>query len=194
MFESIGDWVEGSGHLAYLLAPLFTTVVAILPFPAELPAAINGMVFGPTWGSLVTWVCALTGAQVSFELARWGGRPLGRRIVPGRWLRRADEVIAHAGWPLMLGLRLLPTVAFTAVNWGAGLTSIRRWTFFWTTAIGIVPGAIAFSSGGAGILAWTRGDAMGPRLIVLAVALLLVSAVLAFLWLGGDHGRDQGRE
>lgn len=179
MFDSIVAWIEGSGSLIYALAPLFTVVVAILPIPAELPAVLNGMVFGPVWGSLVTWISALIGAQISFELARRFGRPLSQRLLPRRMLARADGMVESAGWPALLVLRLIPTVAFTAVNWASGLTTMARARFVWTTAVGILPGAVAFTTTGAGFLAILRGSgaaelAFYGLLAALALATLLL--------------------
>jgi uncharacterized membrane protein YdjX (TVP38/TMEM64 family) len=184
MLEAVGTWIQNSGPLVYVLAPLFTTVVAVLPLPAEVPAVINGMVFGPVWGSLVTWLSALAGAQISFELARTYGRPAGERVVPGRWLDRADRTVSRAGWPALLALRLMPTIAFTAINWSAGLTAVRRSTFVWTTAVGILPGAIAFSAGGAGLLSLLRDTTSGTLLLGFAVSLLLLTWAVARFWRG----------
>jgi uncharacterized membrane protein YdjX (TVP38/TMEM64 family) len=182
MLESVGEWIEASGALLYLLAPAFTAVVAVLPLPAEVPAMINGMAFGPVWGSLVTWVGAMLGAQASFELARRWGRPAAERVVPLGWLDRADRTVAHAGWPALLALRLMPTVAFTAINWAAGLTSVRRTTFVWTTAVGILPGAVAFTTGGAGLLELASGSGRGALLLAIAASLLATGAAIALLW------------
>lgn len=191
MFEDLITWIEGTGDLVYVLAPLFTVTVAILPIPAELPAALNGMVFGPVLGSLVTWLSAVAGAQVSFELARAWGRPLGRRILSDETLARADELVSKAGWPALLALRLMPAVAFTAVNWGAGLTLLRRWTFFWTTAIGILPGAIAFSTTGSGLIALSRRYGLAPVVWSTVAVLMLVAAI--FLVRRRARGRPSAR-
>ncbi len=182
MLENVILWLESTGPAVYVLAPMFTVLVAILPIPAELPAILNGMVFGPILGTFVTWISALGGAQVSFELARRYGRPLGERIVPAGVLGRADEVVARAGWPLLLGLRLLPTVAFTAVNWGAGLTPLRRRTFVWTTAVGIAPGAAVFTATGAGLgsLLTRMG---GPGLSITASVVIVLAMVAMTAWL-----------
>lgn len=182
MLELAGEWIEASGPLVFVLAPLFTAVIAILPLPAEIPAMLNGMIFGPVWGSLVTWCGSMVGAQASFELARHFGRPLGARVVLPAWLDRADLTVTRAGWPMLLALRLMPTVAFTAINWAAGLTSVRRGTFVWTTAIGILPGAIAFTTGGAGLIQLARGSQRGAVLLAGAALLLATAAGLAVLW------------
>ena len=182
MIETLAAWIEMSGPAVYVLAPAFTVLVAILPIPAEIPAVVNGMAFGPVWGTLVTWACALFGAQVSFELSRRFGRPLAERVVSGAVVRRADEVVATAAWPLLLGLRLLPTVAFTAVNWAAGLTKMARRTFLWTTAIGILPGAIVFTTTGAGLGALLERIGGQPLAIGLGVATVVLMVALA-MWL-----------
>ncbi len=190
MFEALAHWIEGSGSLVYVLAPLFTLIVAILPIPAEIPALLNGMVFGPVWGTLVTWLFALTGAQISFELARRFGRPLGERLVPLRLLQQADRTMQSAGWPVLLTLRFLPTVAFTAVNWAAGLTMVSRRTFVWTTALGILPGAIVFTLTGTGLGAVLRSSSvqrLGPWSWI-AAGLLMVALTL---WLWRRVGRSE---
>lgn len=180
MIESVVQLIERSGDLVYVLAPLFMIVVAILPIPAEIPAMLNGMVFGPGLGSLVTWSGAVVGAVISFELSRRFGRPLGVRFLTPAWLAKADRVVLSAGWPAMITLRLIPTVAFTLVNWAAGMTPIRRWTFFWTTAVGILPGCLLFTLSGSGLGALYRHDPfLGVALGGLAV-LVIIWTVLRY--------------
>jgi uncharacterized membrane protein YdjX (TVP38/TMEM64 family) len=182
MIDTLAAWIAMSGSGVYILAPLFTVLVAILPIPAEIPAMVNGMAFGPVWGAAVTWVSALVGAQISFELSRRFGRPLAQRFVTGVVIDRADRLVARAAWPMLLGLRLLPTVAFTAINWGAGLTAMRRTTFLWTTAVGILPGAIVFTSTGAGLGVLLDRAGGRPLAIGVTVAVLTVS-ILVTIWL-----------
>lgn len=177
ILATLGAWIQASGSLVYILAPLFTVVVAILPVPAEIPAMLNGMVFGPLLGTLVTWWCSLIGAQISFELARRCGRPLGARLVSKRLLARADELVASAGWPMLLGLRLIPTIAFTGLNWASGFTAMRRTTFLWTTAVGIIPGAVVFTGAGSGVLALVSRSEYRSALYTVMALLVLATLV-----------------
>ena len=117
----LGTWIEGLGPWAYVVAPLFTVIVAILPIPAELPAVLNGMLFGLGLGVAVTWGGAFAGALLSFELARRAGRPLAVRVIGAARMAQADRLMQAADWPALLVLRLIPVVAFTAINWGRGL-------------------------------------------------------------------------
>ncbi|MFQ5851898.1 MAG: TVP38/TMEM64 family protein [Candidatus Binatia bacterium] len=151
MMEALVQWIEHSGMWAYVLAPLFMIVVAVLPIPAEIPAMLNGMVFGTVVGTAITWSGALVGAQISFELARNFGRPLAQRIISQHILSQTDRIAISAGWPGLLILRLIPAISFTAVNWGLGFTLLSRLTFFWTTALGLLPGAIVFTATGSGL-------------------------------------------
>ncbi len=177
LFGTIEYGLADLGAWAYVVAPLAMAAVAVLPIPAEAPAMANGMLFGPVVGSLVTWVGALVGAAVSYEIARRAGRPLAGRMVGPDALVRIDETVERAGWWGLLGLRFVPVVAFTALNWGAGLCAVPRGRFLWTTAVGIVPGVILFTTSGTGLGAlWRRS----PPLAGALVALVLVA--MAAVW------------
>lgn len=178
MLDSVVQFIEQSEGWVYVLAPLFMIVVAILPIPAEIPAMLNGMVFGARLGTAITWGGAVVGALISFELARRFGRPLAGRVLTRDALARTDRLAQSAGWPGLLILRFIPLVAFTVVNWASGLTAIPRWTFMWTTALGIIPGAIVFTLTGSGLGAlYRRVPAAGAALIVLAVVVIVWSVV-----------------
>jgi uncharacterized membrane protein YdjX (TVP38/TMEM64 family) len=62
LIRSWGAWgVVGS--IGLMVAHSF------VPFPAELLAIANGMVFGPIAGTVVTWVGAMLGAFAAFGAA-----------------------------------------------------------------------------------------------------------------------------
>ncbi len=172
--EALAQWIEQTGMWAYVLAPLFMIVVAVLPIPAEIPAMVNGMVFGTTVGTVITWSGALVGAQISFELARKFGRPLAQRMVSKHILAQTDRIAISAGWPGLLVLRLIFVIPFTAVNWGLGFTLLRRSTFFWTTAVGLFPGALVFTATGSGLGAFYRTH---PKLFPVVVVLFAFAIV-----------------
>ena len=173
-FYDIGEWMRAAGPWAYVVAPLVMAAVAILPIPAEAPAMVNGMLFGPVGGTAVTWCGAMLGAVASFEIARALGRPAAEKLLKPSALSRADDFVQRAGWGGLLLARFMPLIAFTVLNWGAGLTPVRRWRFLWTTAIGIIPGAIVFTVSGWGLtsvlekLPW--------------VALALAALLLGWMW------------
>jgi len=133
---------------------------------------------GAILGSVITWTGAMLGAVISFELARSLGRPLAERFLRRSALEAADRTVLEAGWQGMLVGRFVPLVAFTALNWGAGLTPVPRWRFVWTTAIGIVPGVIVFTASGTGVAALLAR--LSPVSAALAVAFLAALLVWAY--------------
>lgn len=170
LFADIGNWLGGMGPLAYIVAPLVMACVAILPIPAEFPAMINGMLFGPWVGSLITWSGAMLGAWISFEIAHAWGRPMAERVVHPATLEKVDTMANEGGWWGLIVLRLIPVIAFTALNWGAGLCCVPRRRFLWTTAVGIAPGAVLFTSSGVGLSAlYARSPLAAGGLVVLVV-------------------------
>lgn len=70
----------------------------------------------------------------------------------------------------MVVVRLVPVVPFTAINYTAGLTGIRFWHYTLGTALGIVPGTVAYVALG------TYGTTPGSwPFLVAAGALVLLS-------------------
>jgi len=173
-FGNIEFWLAEMGVWAYVVAPLVMAVVAVLPIPAEAPAMANGMLFGADDGSAITWVGAMLGAALSYEIARGIGRPLAHRFVRAEVVQRIDATVESAGWWGLLALRFIPVAAFTALNWGSGLCGVPRGRFLWTTGLGIVPGAVLFTTSGVGLSAlWRRSPPLAGA-IVLAVGAALV--------------------
>ena len=178
LFVALEAWLATTGAWAYVIAPTVMAMVAVLPIPAEAPAMINGALFGPLTGTVITWVGALLGAALSFEIARALGRPVAARLIGEERLVRADQMVDQAGWTGLLVLRLLPVVAFTAINWAAGLTTVSRFRFLWTTAIGILPGAIVFTASGSGLAAILKSGSAPLSWIAVA----LVASFIGFTW------------
>lgn len=178
IFADLGYWLDEIGVWAYVVAPVVMAAVAVLPVPAEAPAMINGMLFGALFGSLITWTGAMIGAVISFELARRLGRPLAERFLRPSALVAADRTVLETGWQGMLIARFVPVVAFTALNWGAGLTPVSRWRFVWTTAVGIVPGVILFTASGTGVAALLAR--LSPIAAALAAGFLAALVVWAY--------------
>ncbi len=112
---------------------------SFVPFPAEFLALANGMVYGPVWGVVITWIGAMLGAYAAFGLARWLGRPFVARMVARRDWEVLDDWAARQGGGMVLIARFIPVIAFNLVNYAAGLTRISWWTFAWTTGVGILP-------------------------------------------------------
>ena len=112
---------------------------SFIPFPAELLACANGMVYGPVWGTVITWTGAMLGAVIAFALARRLGRPFVEHMVAQRDWHVLDNWAAEKGWRVVLIARFVPVIAFNLINYAAGLVRLTWWQFLWTTGVGILP-------------------------------------------------------
>ena len=146
-------------------------VHSFLPFPAEIVACANGMIWGPAWGAAITWIGAMLGAAFAFGVVRWLGRPVLRRLLSegqGQWL---DGWSTTQGGAALLVSRLIPLIAFNLINYAAALAGISWWTFLWATGLGILPLTILLAI-------------LGDRMIELPLwAWLLLGALAVASWL-----------
>ena len=146
-------------------------VATLLPVPKNVFSIAAGAAFG-----LVTAVgLVLAGACLGAGVAFWIGRLLGRDGVvqlTGRRFARVDAVLVRQGFLAVLGLRLVPLVPFTALNYAAGLSAVRWSHYLTATALGIVPGTVALVALGA----YGSTPASVP-FVAAAVGLLALSAL-----------------
>lgn len=135
----IEDAIRAAGPWGVAVAVALMVLHCFVPFPAELVAVANGMVYGPLWGTIITWSGAMLGAMLSFGLARVLGRPFLRRLLAEADVREIDRwVDSHGAGAVFLG-RFVPVISFNLINYAAGLTRISWWTFAWATGVGILP-------------------------------------------------------
>lgn len=149
--EAIEEAILAAGPWAIAASIGLMVVHCFVPFPAELLAIANGMIFGPVWGVAITWTGAMLGAMAAFGLARSLGRPAIERMLAHDQRIQLDCWVGRVDPAALLLARLLPLIAFNLVNYVAGLAGIGWWTFLWTTAIGILPMTIAMVVLGEGL-------------------------------------------
>lgn len=150
------DVIRSWGHWGVLASIGLMVLHSFVPFPAELVALVNGMLYGPFWGTVITWVGAMLGAFPAFALSRTFGRPFVETMLARRhWQRLDDWTGEHAAQMVFLA-RFLPVISFNLVNYAAGLTRISWWTFGWTTGLGILPVTVSMAVLGdqAGEMPW----------------------------------------
>lgn len=176
----LGAWGGFALALAYAL-------VTLTPAPKNVFSIAAGLAFGFWTALLWVYLGALLGAAVAFALGRALGRDAVERFTGAR-VARLDDLLARRGLLAVLGARLVPVVPFTVINYTAGLTAVRRRDYALGTALGIIPGTVAYVALGAfGLeLGWPVWAALG----VLG-ALTLAGAVVA--WRGRGGGMDARR-
>ncbi len=166
--DSATDKILGC-HIAGPLAPVLFTVayaaVTLAPLPKNALSAGAGLIFGLTTGVAVVWVGAMLGAIAAVWLARALGRDTVERLTGGR-VERVDALLRRRGRLGVLVARLVPVLPFTAVNYGSGLSSVAFADYLAGTAVGIVPGTVAYvalGTYGGAPLSWQFVAALTAR-------------------------------
>ncbi len=136
----------------YLTSATAFIAVYVLTTALSIPGAViltlaGGFLFGTVASTLYGDVGATAGASLAFLSARYlVGNRLQERYQSQ--LKRFNDEIERNGTSYLLVLRFIPVFPFFLINFLAGLTKIPIRTFFWTTAVGIIPGTAVFAFAG----------------------------------------------
>lgn len=144
---------------------------SFVPFPAEFIAMANGIIYGPLWGTLITWVGAMLGALAAFGLSRIVGRRFVEAMVARRNWHMLDEWASQSGGYFVFVGRFIPLISFNMINYAAGLTAMPWWTFCLATGVGIIPMTVLMVVMGDQIetISWQIWLAVTAAVIILLV-------------------------
>jgi uncharacterized membrane protein YdjX (TVP38/TMEM64 family) len=143
-------------HYVWAVAAFLAGYAAVVAFslPGALVASLTGgFLFGLFPGVVFNVAAATTGAVLIFLAARAGfGSDVAARIeaAGGAGARLMAGLRANE-WSVLLLMRLVPVVPFFLANLIPAFVGIRADRFAITTFLGIIPGALVFTSVGAGL-------------------------------------------
>lgn len=170
--------VGGAGGWAPVLYVVVFAALTLVAAPRNVLTTVGAALFGVSGGIALSWLAALLGALAGFALGRLLGAGAGERLTRGR-LERVATALRDHGTESVIAARLMPVVPFTAVNYGAGVLGVRTSHFSVGTAVGIVPGTVAYAALGAYALddPWAL-TSVGLGLMILFLAGTLVTRAL----------------
>ena len=169
----LGPWAPAG----YIL--LFTLLPAVF-FPVAVLAVAGGLLFGLVRGSLYTFLGAMLNCALMFLLSRRLGRERVERYLrqklPPVWQERLRRAGGRQGFWLLVLLRLIPAVPYNLINYAFGLTGMGLPQYLLASAIGIIPGTLAFINIGDKAL-----DPSAPAFWIAVGLLVLLTAVTVLL-------------
>lgn len=162
--------------LMFLLAILFG-VIPIVPF--SVFAGLMGAKYGIVIGASINWVGSVGASAIFFFLARYLFIEKFQQSI-GRYkgIKKFDYIISQNAFIAVLFSRIIPVVPPPVVNIYSGLSRMLFKTYLYATALGKVPGMIAYAYVGNQLFASTHTLFIG---IVVYVAFLLV-VLLCYRW------------
>lgn len=132
---------------------IYALIVAFSLPGATIATLTGGFLFATFPGTLFNVVAATTGAIAIFLAARFG---LGERLAARMDASRGTVGKIKAGidrnqWEMLFLIRLVPAVPFFVANLVPALVDVPLRRFAITTFLGIIPGAVVYTSVGAGL-------------------------------------------
>ena len=142
----------------YLLTVLAFIAIYVVIVAFSLPGATvatltGGFLFATFPGALFNVTAATLGAICIFQAARWGlGDRLSEKLEgAGGTVQKIKAGIDANQWEMLFLIRLVPAVPFFVANLVPAFVGVPLYRFAVSTFLGIIPGAVVYTSVGAGL-------------------------------------------
>jgi len=126
---------------------LYVLVTALSLPGATIMTLAAGALFGLTWGTLIVSFASTTGATCAFLASRYVLRDSVQKKFGDR-LKAINSGVEREGAFYLFTLRLVPIFPFFLINLLMGLTTIKTFTFFWVSQIGMFVGTVVYVNAG----------------------------------------------
>ena len=178
----LGQFYEWRNESPLLVGGLFFlsyVLIAAFSLPgAALMTLLAGALFGLWWGLLLASFASSVGALFAFLASRY----LLRESFQSKFASKLDSInagIEKDGGFYLFTLRLLPLFPFFLVNILMGLTTIKTWTYYWVSQIGMLAGTFVYVNAGVQLAQIeSLGDIISPTLLA-SFALLAIFPLIA---------------
>lgn len=197
-FETLRDNREAllafrDANYAATVAVFVLVYVLIVAFSlpgATVATLTGGFLFATFPGALFNVTAATIGATIIFLAARWGlGERLAARMETSEGtVKKIKDGIDENQWSMLFLIRLVPAVPFFVANLVPALVGVPLSRFVISTFFGIIPGAVVYTSVGAGLgEVFARGETpdlgiiFEPQILLPLLGLAALAALPIFL-------------
>ena len=165
---------------------VYVAIVAFSLPGATIATLTGGFLFATFPGVLYNVTAATIGAALIFLAARFGlGERLAARMDASEGaVKRIKSAIDETQWEALFLIRLVPAVPFFVANLVPAFVGVPLWRFVVTTFLGIIPGALVYTSVGAGLgEVFARGETpdlgiiFEPRVLLPILGLCALAAL-----------------
>src|SRR5713101_9125682 len=139
------DWIRGLGALAPVAFIAIYIAACVLFLPGSILTIGAGVIFGVVRGSIYVSIAATLGATAAFVVGRYFVRDwIARKLEGNAKFKAIDEAVGREGGKIVLLTRLSPIFPFNLLNYAFGVTKVRLRSYFFASAIGMIPGTIMY--------------------------------------------------
>ncbi len=162
---------------------LYTLATAISVPGAAILTLGAGALFGFGWGLLLASFASSIGATLSFLASRFLLRDWVKNTFSKK-LESIDKGIEKDGAFYLLSLRLVPLFPFFVINLVMGVTSIRTWTYYWVSQVGMLIGTAVYVNAGTQLVEINQLSDIVSSDLILSFVLLGIFPLIAKFILG----------
>ncbi len=148
------DFRDANYFLTVLVFIAAYIVIVAFSLPgATIATLTGGFLFATFPGALFNVVGATIGATAIFLAARWGfGDRLGAKLEGSEGaVKKIKDGIDENQWSMLFIIRLVPAVPFFIANLVPSFLEVPTYRYVISTFFGIIPGAVVYTSVGAGL-------------------------------------------
>jgi len=171
-FMKNGVW----GVLIYIV---LYAVRPLILFPSTILTLAGGFVFGPVLGVLYTIIASNISSTIAFYVGRFFGVGLLKDDGSDGLIQRYARRMRENSFETVMIMRFI-FLPYDAVSYLAGFLKIHYWAFILATALGSIPGTMAFIGFGASIETFDGAlPKLNPVTLGFSVVIFIVSIALS---------------
>ncbi|OPY02161.1 MAG: TVP38/TMEM64 family inner membrane protein YdjZ [Syntrophorhabdus sp. PtaB.Bin047] len=146
--------------------------VVFAPVPGEITGFVGGLIFGNTWGAILSTIGLTLGSLGAFAISRMLGLRFVEKVVKKAYIDKFNFFVTHKGLNVSFILFLIPGFPKDSLCYLLGLTRIRLIDFIIMNVFGRLPGTLMLTM---------QGTAVYSQQYRLFFVLLSLSIVLTFV-------------
>jgi uncharacterized membrane protein YdjX (TVP38/TMEM64 family) len=171
-FMTTGFW----GPLVYIGLYIIRPLIL---FPSTILTLAGGFVFGPLLGVLYTILASNASSTVAYFVGRYFGKGLFKDDGSDGLIQRYARRMRENSFETVMIMRFI-FLPYDAVSYLAGFLKIRYWPFILATALGSIPGTMAFIGFGASIETFDGTlPKLNPVMLGFSLVIFIVSIALS---------------
>lgn len=149
--HSLKSFIHSPGIISPIISIMLYGLLSITPIPSDPLSVINGALFGPIMGSVISWMGNNVGALVEYFIAGNIGNVADFKKQKEKLPFGLGKFPADSVWFLIFG-RFVPQFGGKLTSIIAGLYKVSLWRYIWTMTLANLPGSALLALGGHKIL------------------------------------------
>lgn len=177
--QNILEYYKQNFFFVLVLFIFLYVLVTALSLPvATFLTLVGGALFGFSTGLIIVSFASTIGATLAFLMARFLAQNYVQKNFKNQ-LSKINKKFKSEGSFYLFALRLVPVFPFFIINVVMGLMTIKTWTFYWVSQLGMLPGTIVYVYAGTQLAQIeTFSDITSPSMLI-AFALLGLFPLIA---------------